>query len=369
VLVIAGKFSFEVATFRTDVGYQDGRHPAQIRFSTPQEDAQRRDFTINGLFWDPVKRKIIDYVHGQEDIKRRIVRAIGDPEKRFEEDKLRMLRAVRFSAALNFKIDSETWAAILRHAREIEGISAERIRQEMTKMMTGPGAGHGVDLLRDSRLLDVLLPEVAATEGVQQPPEFHPEGDVYTHTKILLQNLSSPTPTLAFAALLHDVGKPPTFKIKERIRFDGHDKVGAQMAQAICMRLKFSNDETEKIVSSVANHMRFKDVQRMRVSTLKRMIRQPNFQEELELHRVDCLASHKMLDNWRFLKKKLKEFSAPEALKPRPLLTGNDLLKMGYPQGPVIGQILRAIEEQQLEGNFSTQAQALELVRREFVIG
>lgn len=366
ILVLLGDAQYEVATFRTDEGYADGRHPDRVVFSTAPEDARRRDFTINGLFWDPVKRTVLDYVEGQADLKRRCLRAIGDPARRFEEDKLRMLRAVRFAATLDFKLEPQTWAAVRAHAREIEVVSQERIRDELVKLFTGPHRSRGLDLLDESGLLAILLPEVAATKGVQQPPEFHPEGDVYVHTRMLLDLLKTPTPTLAIAALLHDVGKPPTFQIRERIRFDGHDRVGAQMAQAICLRLRFSNEQTEQIVSSVGNHMRFKDVQRMRVSTLKRMLRQPNFSEELELHRADCLASHGQLDNWKFLRRKLKEFSAPQALKPTPLLTGRDLLALGYPEGPVIGQILRLIEEQQLEGTITTQGEALAVVQREF---
>ena len=366
ILVMRGNASYEVATFRTDEGYRDGRHPERVVFSTAQEDARRRDFTINGLLWDPLKRRVLDYVGGRADLRSRVIRAIGDPAQRFAEDKLRMLRAVRFSAALGFQVEPATWAALTTHAREIGEVSQERIRSELVKMLTGPSSGRGLDLLDESGLLTVLLPEVAAMKGVQQPPEFHPEGDVYVHTRLLLDLLRSPTPTLAMAALLHDVGKPSTFRVRDRIRFDGHDKVGATMAQAICTRLRFSNDETERIVSAVANHMRFKDVQRMRVSTLKRLLRQPNFLEELELHRADCLASHGQLGNWRFLKRKLKEFSVPQALKPTPLVRGDDLLALGYPEGPLLGQILRLVEEQQLEGALASKAEALALVQREF---
>ena len=359
-------FPYEVPPFRTDHGYQDGRHPDLVVFSTAREDALRRDFTINGLFWDPLAKRVIDEVGGQADLKRRVIRAIGDPERRFQEDKLRMLRAVRFAAGLGFAMDPATWDAVVRHAEEIVVVSQERIRDELVKLFTGPNRGRGLDLLAQSGLLKAILPELDATQGVQQPPEFHPEGDVFIHTRMLLDLLKGLTPTLAFSALLHDVGKPPTFQIRDRIRFDGHDRVGAAMSRVICQRLRFSNEDSEKIVMAVGNHMRFKDVQRMRVSTLKRMLRQPNFAEELALHRADCLASHKQLDNWRFLRRKLKEFSAPQALKPTPLITGTDLLAAGYPEGPQIGQILRAVEEQQLEGTIQGRAEALELVRREF---
>ncbi len=366
VLVLQGDASYEVATFRTDEGSADGRHPERVVFSTAKEDARRRDFTINGMFWDPIARRVLDVVGGQADLRRRVIRAIGDPAPRFAEDKLRILRAVRFSAVLGFKIEPKTWAAVVEHAREIGVVSHERIRDELIKLFTGPAPGRGLDLLDRSGLLAILLPEVAATKGVQQPPEFHPEGDVYVHTRLLLDLLKQPSPTLALAGLFHDVGKPPTFKVRDRIRFDGHDHVGAEMTEEICHRLRLSNEQTEQIVSAVANHMRFKDVQRMRVSTLKRMLRAPNFQEELALHRADCLASHKQLTNWRFLRQKLKEFSAPQALKPPPLLTGRDLLAAGYPEGPQVGQILRLVEEQQLEGTVSTHAEALALVQREF---
>lgn len=366
VLVLQGDASYEVATFRTDEGMADGRHPERVVFSTAKEDAQRRDFTINGLFWDPVARRVLDYVGGQADLRRRVIRAIGDPARRFAEDKLRILRAVRFSAVLGFTIEPKTWAAVVAHVRDVGDVSHERIRDELIKLFTGPKPGRGLDLLDRSGLLAFLLPEVAATKGVQQPPEFHPEGDVYVHTKLLLNLLKSASPTLALAGLFHDVGKPPTFKVRDRIRFDGHDHVGAEMTQKICHRLRLSNEQTEKIVSAVRDHMRFKDVQRMRVSTLKRMLRAPNFEEELALHRADCLASHKQLENWRFLRRKLKEFSAPQALKPAPLVTGRDLLAAGYPESPQIGQILRVVEEQQLEGTVSTKAEALALIQQEF---
>ncbi len=366
ILVLKGKQTYEVATFRTEGEYKDGRHPSRVAFCTAKEDAQRRDFTINGLFWDPHKKKLLDWVKGKADLKAKKIRAIGDPNKRFAEDKLRMLRAVRFASTLGFKIEPRTWAAIRRHADEIRRVSHERIREELIKLFTGPNPGHGLDLLDESHLLNVLLPEVAAMKGVKQPPEFHPEGDVYVHTRIMLDLLKKPSPTLALATLLHDIGKPPTFRMRERIRFDGHDQVGAIMAQKVCKRLRLSNEETERIILSITNHIRFKDVQKMRVSTLKRMIRHPNFEEELELHRVDCAGSHGQLGNWRFLKKKLKEFSKPEVLKPKPLLDGADLLKLGYAESPLIGKILGVIEEQQLEGVLKGREEAIRVVKKEF---
>ena len=365
LLVLEKGFSYEVATFRTDLGYKDGRHPEGVRFSTPRQDALRRDFTINGLFYDPLKRQVIDYVDGRKDIKKRLIRAIGDPARRFEEDRLRMLRAVRFAVNLGFQLDPGLLSAIQRSAREVTRVSAERIRDELIKLFTGPHPARGLELLDESGLLSVLMPEVDRMKGVAQPPEFHPEGDVYLHTKLLLRHLKTPSSVLAFGGLLHDVGKPPTFKVAERIRFDGHDRVGADMARRILRRLRFSNNEIDAISYLVANHMRFKDVQKMRLSTLKRFIGAPTFREEMKLHRADCLASHGDLGNWEFLKKKVKELPR-KVIKPKPLVNGHDLLKAGYAQGPLIGNILRAVEEKQLEGEITSRAQALEWVAGAF---
>ncbi len=365
MLVMKGPHPFEVATFRTDIGYKDGRHPERVVFTSSKEDALRRDFTVNGLFFDPLKKRVIDYVKGQEDIRRRMIRAIGDPVKRFQEDRLRMLRAIRFTVNLEFSIDPETFRAVCKEAAQITEVSHERIRDELVKLFTGPHPGKGLALLDESGLLSVLLPEVAKMKGVPQPPEFHPEGDVFIHTQMVLDQLKNPSAALAFGALLHDVGKPATFKVADRIRFDGHDRVGAHMARAICHRLRFPNAETDAIVELVGNHMRFKDVRQMRLSTLKRFLASPTFGEELKLHRVDCLASHGDLTNWRFLKGKLKALP-PKELRPKPLIDGDDLLELGFSQGPRIGVILRAVEEQQLEGRLTSRAQALAWVAEAF---
>lgn len=364
-LVLKGPYRYEVATFRTDQKYKDGRHPEGVTFSSPKEDALRRDFTVNGLFYDPSHRRILDYVKGQVDLRRRLIRAIGDPEVRFQEDRLRMLRAVRFASALDFAIDPPTFKAVCRYAHAITEVSAERIRDELVKLFTGPHAGRGLELMDETGLLKVILPEAEKMKGVAQPPEFHPEGDVYTHTKLVLEQLKEPTPVLAMAALLHDIGKPPTFKMAERIRFDGHDRVGAAMARRICRRLRFSNHQTEAVSEIVADHMKFKDVRQMRLSTLKRFMGLGTFPEQMTLHRADCMASHKDLTHWRFLKKKLKELPAKE-IKPKPLVNGHDLLTLGFKQGPVIGAILKAVEERQLEGELSSKEEALHWVQESF---
>ncbi len=364
-IVLKGGHPFEVATFRTDLAYKDGRRPEGVVFSTPKQDALRRDFTVNGLFFDPLKERVIDYVGGQADLKKRVIRAIGDPAHRFKEDRLRMLRAVRLATVLDFSIDPATFQAVREAAKEITDVSSERVRDELVKMFTGAHPGRGLTLLDESGLLPVILPEVSVMKGVAQPPEFHPEGDVFIHTKLLLDHLKGPSTVLAIGGLLHDVGKPPTFKVAERIRFDGHDRVGASMATKICRRLKFSNVETEEITELVADHMRFKDVRNMRLSTLKRFMAAPTFADQMKLHRADCLASHKDLTNWTFLKAKQKELSVEE-IKPNPLMNGKDLLGMGYQEGPLIGAILKSVEERQLEGELSSFEEAGAWVKREF---
>ena len=364
-LILRGKYRYEVATFRTDRLYKDGRHPEGVIFSTPKEDALRRDFTINGLFFDPIRERVIDFCGGKEDLKRKVIRAIGNPIRRFEEDRLRMLRAIRFAATLDFAIDPETFRAVQRFASRITDVSAERIRDELVKLFTSPRPGQGLNLLDESGLLKVLLPEVEQMKGVAQPPEFHPEGDVYTHTRMLLDQLKAPSAILAFGGLLHDVGKPATFRVADRIRFDGHDRVGAAISHRICRRLRFSNTETESITKLVGDHMKFKDVRQMRLSTLKRFMASATFSEELKLHRADCLASHGDLNNWRFLRKKLKELPVQE-LRPEPLISGHDLLRMGYAQGPLIGVILKAVEEQQLEKKLTSKTEALAWVEEAF---
>lgn len=364
-IVLKGGAPYEVATFRMDKEYKDGRHPEGVIFSGPKEDALRRDFTVNGLFYDPVKKKVIDYVGGQADLKRKLIRAIGEPGKRFAEDRLRMLRAVRFAANLNFKIDPATFRAVRDAAAQITQVSPERIRDELVKLFTGPHAGRGLELLDESGLLEVVLPEVAKMKGVAQPPQFHPEGDVFIHTRMVLEGLQGPSSVLAMGALLHDVGKPPTFRVADRIRFDGHDRVGAKMSQAICRRLRFSNAETEAIAELVGDHMKFKDVKQMRLSTLKRFLALATFPDQLKLHRADCLASHGDLGNWRFIRRKLKQLP-PKEIRPTPLITGHDLLKAGYKEGPMMGTILRAVEEKQLEKELSTKEEALRWVEKQF---
>ncbi len=366
VLVRDGLSQVEVATFRSDQDYADGRRPISVRFEQdPRQDVLRRDFTINGLLLDPDSGDVQDYVGGRRDLASRLIRAIGDPALRFREDHLRMLRAIRFAARLGFSIDPATFAAIRDQHSLILRVSAERIREELVRILTEGGARRGFELLDASGLLADVLPEIAAMKGVEQPPEYHPEGDVWAHTLLLLEQLDHPTPTLAMGALLHDVGKPPTFRVADRIRFDGHVEQGVEMAREILTRLRFSRDDAEQVEALVANHMRFKDVLQMKDSTLKRFLRLPLFEEHLELHRLDCLSSHRRLDNYEFVKTKLRELSQFE-LKPPRLLTGADLIAAGYPPGPRFSEILSAVEDAQLEGQIRTAGEALELVLERF---
>jgi putative nucleotidyltransferase with HDIG domain len=366
VLVREAGAQVEVATFRSDRDYADGRRPAAVHFeSSPREDALRRDFTINGLMMDPDTREVLDFVGGRADLEQRLVRAIGDPQIRFREDHLRLLRAIRFAARLGFDIEPVTFQAIRRNHALIRSVSAERVRDELVRILTEGGARRGFELLESTNLLDELLPEVAAMRGVAQPPEFHPEGDVWVHTLLLLDKLDHASPTLALGALLHDVGKPPTFRVAERIRFDGHVEAGVELAHGILDRLRFSRSETEQVEALVAHHMRFKDVPRMKESTLKRFLRLPKFEEHLELHRLDCLASHRQLDNYDLVRRKLEELPE-EQLKPKPLLTGADLIAEGYIPGPIFSTILRAVEDAQLEGRLGTHEEALAFVARMF---
>jgi poly(A) polymerase len=358
----------EVATFRSDVGYSDGRHPDQVVFSRhPREDVARRDFSINGLLLDPVTNDVLDFVEGRADLAARVVRSIGNPERRFTEDKLRMLRAVRFAARFDYAIDPATFAAIERLAPEIRQVSQERVRDELTKMLTEGSARRAFQLLDQSGLLREVLPEISAMKGVQQPPEYHPEGDVFVHTLLLLEHLPHPVPrTLAWGALLHDVGKPPTFRIApDRIRFDGHVEVGVKMAEVICRRLRFSNDDTEQILALVDNHMRFADVTRMKESTLKKFLRMPRFAEHLELHRIDCTASHGDLTLYNFARENLLSIP-PEKMRPAPLVSGDDLIAAGYVPGPRFKEILTAVEDAQLEGRLQSSPDALQFIAVHF---
>ncbi|HEX4229838.1 MAG TPA: CCA tRNA nucleotidyltransferase [Bryobacteraceae bacterium] len=353
----------EVATFRSEGAYADGRRPEEVRFETnPRLDVLRRDFTVNGLMEDPTTGEILDYCGGQTDLRAGIIRAIGDPRRRFAEDHLRMLRAVRFAARFHFAIEPETMRAIRDLAPAIHRISAERIRDELVRILTEGDARRGLELLDESGLLAEILPEVKAYQGVPQPPEFHPEGDVWTHTLMMLEKLKRPTVTLAFGILLHDVGKPPTFRVAGRIRFDGHAEVGSEMAARILSRLKFPNDECDQIVSLVANHMRFKDVMQMRASTLKRFLRLPDFGEHLELHRLDTQASNGYTAAYDFVREQL-EHLGKEELRPPRLITGRDLIEAGYHPGPPFSKALEAVETAQLEGEISTKDQALALAR------
>jgi poly(A) polymerase len=368
ILVIEDGIQVEVATFRSDIGYTDGRHPDAVAYAkTPQEDVERRDFTINGLLMDAATSAVLDFVGGREDLRAGIVRAIGDPLRRFEEDKLRMLRGVRFAARFGFQIDAATMAAAQQLAPKVREVSLERIRDELTKILTEGKARRGFELLDEFGLLPVVQPDIARMKGVEQPPQFHPEGDVWIHTRMMLENLpAGSSPTLAWGVLLHDVGKPPTFTPAKgpgtRIRFDGHVEVGARMAEHICRNLRFSNEDTEQVVSLVANHMRFKDVREMRTATLKRFVRLPHFDEHLELHRLDCLASHGSLDAYTFVQQFLLETPAEKVYPPK-LVTGDDLKSMGLVPGPRFKEILLAVEEAQLDGRLQDRESALQFAR------
>ena len=360
----------EVATFRSDIGYSDGRHPDEVRFSLdPREDVARRDFTINGMLLDPVSGEVLDFVGGRKDLEAGIIRTIGDPEQRFSEDKLRMLRAVRFAARFDYSIEPATFVAMQKLAEEIQVVSRERVRDELTRMLTEGHAHRAFLLLDESGLLKPVLPEISAMKGVEQPAEFHPEGDVFVHTLLLLENLPNPCQlTLAWGALLHDVGKPPTFRVApDRIRFDNHVEVGVKMTEGICRRLRFSNDETEQILALVDNHMRFGHVSRMKESTLKRFLRMPAFEEHLALHRADCLASHRNLSTYEFIQQKRSEIPV-EKMRPAPLVTGDDLIAAGHVPGPRFREILSAVEDAQLEGRLPSRDAALDFVRREFSV-
>jgi poly(A) polymerase len=365
---VEGNRTIEVATFRSDLGYSDGRHPDAVRFShDPREDVARRDFTINGMMLDPLTSEILDFVGGRQDLAAGIIRAIGDPERRFAEDKLRMLRAIRFAARFEYQIEAQTFAAIQSHAREIQLVSHERIRDELAKMLIEGHARRAFLLLDESGLLRQVLPEISRMKGVAQPPEFHPEGDVFVHTLLLLDNLPQPCPpTLAWGALLHDVGKPATFRVAaNRIRFDDHVDVGVKIAEEICGRLRFSNDETAQILALVDNHMRFGQVGRMKESTLKRFLRLPAFDEHLALHRADSLASHGNLATYNFLRQKMAEIP-PQQIRPTVLVSGDDLIAAGYAPGPRFREILEAVEDAQLEGRLHSHDEALEFVKNNF---
>jgi putative nucleotidyltransferase with HDIG domain len=452
VIVILNGIHFEVATFRAEGGYSDGRHPDRVRYSnSPEEDARRRDFTLNALFYDPLKGELLDFHEGQRDIQRRIIRAIGNPQQRLQEDKLRMLRAVRFAVRFDSEIERETRRAIVATACDIKQVSPERLRDELTRILTEGHSYRGFQLLDEMGLLAILLPELIAMKGVEQPPEFHPEGDVWVHTLLLLkwmdetkqglgacrqsavgsgplmandeetekgrevtsqrpetrsQSLGSkgavthlltengpqtsdmgtpptahgplpptpwllnsgdyPTPILAWSALLHDIGKPGTYRLApDRIRFDGHVEVGARMARQIGRRFRMSNEEIEVIAELVLDHLKFKDVQKMRPSTLKRFVRREHFAEHLELHRLDCLSCHGNLEAYHFTRA-YADALKPEEARPKPILTGNDLIDLGYTPGPEFKKILTALEDAQLENQITDRESALEYLQLRF---
>jgi poly(A) polymerase len=371
IVVIENGFQFEVATFRSDDAYVDGRHPSAVHFSSPEEDAKRRDFTINGMFYDPATEQVIDFVGGRADLDAQLIRAIGEPAQRFQEDRLRMLRAVRFATLLDYKIDNQTWEAISANAASINQISAERIREELVRIFLSPNRVRGWDLLDKSGLMRAILPEIETMKGCLQPEQFHPEGDVFEHTRLMLKLLPEKVSVpLVFSVLFHDIAKPITATVDQtgRIRFNEHDRIGAEMTEAIMERLRFSRAEIDATVEMVRQHMVFKDVPRMRVAKLKRFMARPTFDEELELHRVDCESSHRMMDNYEFLVRKREEF-ANEPIIPPPLVRGHDLIALGLKPGPTFGEILDAVETRQLEGTLKTRDEALDWVKREYSLG
>jgi poly(A) polymerase len=368
ILVVEEGRDYQVATFRDDGTYLDGRRPRTVTFTSPEGDAKRRDFTINGLFYDPIERKVLDFVGGRSDLETRTLRAIGNPTERFAEDKLRLLRAVRLAALLGFTIEAGTWNALCAAAVSIRDVSAERIRDELVKIFASPQRLRGFDLLDESGLMAEVLPEILALKGCEQPPDFHPEGDVFVHTRLMLALLPDKVSVaLVFATLFHDLGKPPTMERDPtgRIRFNAHESVSAQMTEKIMRRLRFSNEETEATTAMVQNHMVFKDVQNMRVSRLKRFLARPTFDDELELHRVDCLASHGNLDNYEFLRRRREEF-ANEPLIPPPLLTGHDLIALGWKPGPKFKAVLDAVQVRQLEGTLRSREEAISWAEKQF---
>jgi len=366
LVVIEGGHQFQVATFRAESGYKDGRRPSEISFGDARADAFRRDFTINGLFYDPISAKLDDWVGGKSDLDGRLIRTIGSPEQRFNEDHLRMLRAVRLAAQLEFEIEQATLAAIKSNAAKIQLISAERIREELCKLFQPPNAGRGLELLKESGLLEQALPEIAATVHCEQSPDYHPEGSVFNHLVLMLKQMPlDADPSLPWAILLHDVAKPVTASKDPNtgaIHFYGHEKVGAEMAQSILERLKFPRKQTDEIVQAVRCHMQFKDALEMRKSTLRRLLMRPTFPLELELHRMDCLGSHRRLDVYDFLVTSQKELERQPHIIP-PLLSGDDLMKLGVNPGPNMGALLAEIREKQLQDELKTPSEAEEWVK------
>ena len=360
IIVVQNGIETEVATFRKDAGYQDGRRPDSVNFCGAEEDAKRRDFTINGMFYNPIEDRRIDYVGGQEDLKKKIIRAIGDPDRRFAEDHLRMLRAVRFAHTLGFEIDPATRDAIKTHAPDLAKISIERIENEFSRTLTeSQRPGDALQELVDLGLMEFIIPEILPMIGQKQPPKFHPEGDVFVHTCLMLNMMKNPDRVLAYTVLLHDVGKHNTaFMGEDRIRFHGHETVGARMAEKILRRIKLPTQEIKQIVIAIAGHMRFKDVQKMNKSTLRKLMGADTFDLEMKLHWMDCTGSHGMLDNYHFLLKKAEEMKN-EPILPKHWITGKDLKELGIASGPRMGELIRLAYDAQLEGRFESQKELL----------
>jgi len=368
MVVVERGHQFQVATFRAEADYRDGRHPEQVTFGDAPADARRRDFTVNGLFYDPVREKLHDWVGGRADLRAKVIRTIGAPAERFAEDHLRLLRAVRFAAQLGFRLEAGTLAALQAAAPKIKTISAERIREELVKLFRPPHAARGLELLRESGLLEQVLPEIAATISCEQSPDFHPEGSVFNHLRLMLEHLPpDAAPSLPWAVLLHDVAKPVTASGDARtasIHFYGHEKIGAQMAGEMLERLRFPRKQIEEVVEAVRCHMQFKDALQMRKSTLRRLLLRPTFPLELELHRLDCLGSHGRLEVYDFLVRQAKELEEQPQIRP-PLLTGDDLIGLGMKPGPALGALLAEIREKQLQDELKTKAEARAWARRQ----
>jgi poly(A) polymerase len=366
ILVLEDDEPFEVASFRHDGPYLDGRRPSHVRYGSLEEDVFRRDFTINGMVYDPVEDRVIDLVDGQKDLERRSIRAIGNAHQRFEEDRLRMIRAVRFAASLKFEIDPSTLAAVKQLAATITQISWERIGEEVTRILTEGGARRGFELLDETGLLAILLPEVAVMKGTQQSPDYHPEGDVFAHTMVLLSHLDEPSETLAYGCLLHDIAKPVCIRQDaDRITFYGHTEKGAEMAEEILKRLKRARAVSERVSYLVRNHLRHVQAPQMRLSTLKRFLREDGIEELLELARIDALSSNGDLQYYRFCKERLGELK-DEEIRPAPLVRGDDLIALGLTPGPIFADILRQVEDAQLGGELTSREAALDWIQRHY---
>ena len=362
IIAVEQDHHFQIATFRAESDYQDGRHPSQVTFSDAQADARRRDFTINGLFYDPVRQQLFDWVGGEADLRKRIVRTIGPPQERFSEDHLRLLRAVRFAAQLDFEIDPETMAAVQANAAKILTVSVERVREELIRLFRPEHASRGLDLLQESGLLQQILPEIAATSHCEQSPDYHPEGSVYNHIRLMLSLLpADASASLPWTVLLHDVGKVSTSErdpATGSIHFYGHEKVSAEIAENLLQRLKFPRKQMDEIIACVRQHMQFKDVPQMRKATLRRLLLRPTFPLELELHRLDCLGSHNRLDNYQFLVDQAEQLKQQPSIRPS-LITGDDLLALGLKTSPAVGALLAEIREKQLQDELKTREEAL----------